>query len=565
MVRMSELGELRAQAQKAVVAGDARSLELALQELDTLPDLGADPLVVADLHRFRGILAMMQGKYTEAIEKYKAALDILEPRNDAAAIARVCNNMGVVYHTLADYPNAVYWYQRTLEAREGIGDISGIARVAANIGIVYSSIGDAEQARRYYERSLELSKQLGDAEGIARGNSIVGNLYVQLGDDATARPYLFDAIEQTRQLGMDREWISAAASLASALYKTHEYERALELISEVEPVASELGLLQERLHLRMIKATSKYQLHGDVSQLDVLTQLLAEIQDHKLAYEEKDLHYQLWELYKHQKNADRALYHHEQWVAVRDRISGEERQRQMILLETEQRLKEERRKTEEHKRLLHNMVPEAIASRLLRGEMEIADAYQNVSVLFTDIVGFTQRAANMPVEELIALLNGLFSRFDDVARKHGVTKVKTIGDAYLAVVGAPEQCDGYTAAVRAASAAMEMLQSARDLNIRMGLHAGPVVAGVIGTERMIWDVWGDAVNVASRMENTSQPGRIQVSEDFARLLSNGASPVLDGTDIVLTATPFRMVMRGTIDVKGKGEMKTFWLEKATTL
>jgi guanylate cyclase len=132
----------------------------------------------------------------------------------------------------------------------------------------------------------------------------------------------------------------------------------------------------------------------------------------------------------------------------------------------------------------------------------------------------------------------------------------------MAIAGAPEPMEEWPAAVAAASAAVEMMEAAENLPMRLGLHTGGVVAGVIGSERMVWDVWGDTVNVASRMENSSVPGRIQVSADFAMLLANGAPPQLEGTDIMIHPPNFLLRMRGTIDVKGKGEMKTFWLERA---
>ncbi len=560
---MTTIEQAKDAAQRAVATGDVKALDESVRTLESLLVADDMPGLRADVFRYRGILFSLQGNYEEAIESYRKALDVLEPMNDVMSIARITNNMGVAYHTKADYPNAVYWYRRSLDAREALNDKVGIARVAGNIGIVYSSLGDINRARSYYERSLEISRELNDAEGVARGNAIVGNMHVRLGDLTKAEPFLHEAITMSKNLGMEREWLTAASSLAAIFQQSKEYEKALEVVQEAEPVAIRLGLRREALLLNIARSYSLYHIHGSTEHLEQLRSLLAEAQEMSLANEEMEIHELLFRLFKHRADYESALRHHELWIDLRDRIAGETRQRQLIHMEAEQKLSEERRKTEEHQRLLHNMVPKEIAARLLVGESRIADEYECVSVLFTDIVDFTVRASRLKVEDLITMLNDLFSKFDTITRNNGVTKIKTIGDAYMAVAGAPIPMDACESAKRSALCALQMSKLSNRIPIRVGLHAGPVVAGVIGTERMVWDVWGDTVNVASRMENTSQAGRVQVSEDFARLLSNGAAPAFDGTDIVINAGPFRMKMRGTIDVKGKGEMKTFWLEQST--
>ena len=475
-------------------------------------------------------------------------------------IARIANNMGVVYHTKADYPNALFWYRRSLEAREEYGDLMGVARVSGNIGILYSSLGDNNRAREYYERSLGISIQQNDAEGIGRSTVALGNMHVRIGDLDKAASQLLQGMQQCKKLGLEREYLTAASSLAAVLHQQGKFQEAINLVDASMPAAVSMGLKREELLLSIARALSSYKVSGEKNTISALEDLVGQAKALALANEEKDIYKELYSIYKEQHDIHRALLYHEEWVEARDRIATDERQRQLVLLEAEQRLREERQRIEEHQRLLYNMLPAPIAKRLLKGEKEIADSFDNISVLFTDIVGFTHRAANMEVEELLGLLNGLFSQFDQVMRHHGVTKIKTIGDAYMAIAGAPDILDPHEAAKRIANAALELVQLSAGFDIRIGIHTGPAVAGVIGTERMVWDIWGDAVNVAARMEQTSSAGRIQISDQFARILSNHASPILDGTDIVIHAEPFLMRMRGTIEVKGKGEMKTFWLE-----
>ena len=187
------------------------------------------------------------------------------------------------------------------------------------------------------------------------------------------------------------------------------------------------------------------------------------------------------------------------------------------LREQQKLLKVEHRRSEE---LLHNLFPPSIVHRLKLQERTIADNYDDVTVIFADIVGFTKMSEEMDPEKLLYVLNKFFGEFDQIAQRMGVEKIKTIGDAYMAVCGAPTPDPQHKQkAMRFASAlllAMERLNVKLDshLSIRIGLHSGPVVAGVIGRQKSIYDLWGDTVNTASRMESSGIPDYIQISESL---------------------------------------------------
>jgi adenylate cyclase len=169
-------------------------------------------------------------------------------------------------------------------------------------------------------------------------------------------------------------------------------------------------------------------------------------------------------------------------------------------------------------RLLLNVLPSPIADRLKHGEGVIVDRFDQVTVLFADIVGFTALSSRTSPEALVSMLNELFSAFDRLAEEYGLEKIKTIGDAYMVVAGIPqERADHAQAMARMAQSMLDAIAaySTRhdtDLTIRVGLHSGSVVAGVIGTKKVIYDLWGDTVNTASRMESSGVPGRIHLSE-----------------------------------------------------
>jgi guanylate cyclase len=204
---------------------------------------------------------------------------------------------------------------------------------------------------------------------------------------------------------------------------------------------------------------------------------------------------------------------------------------------------------ERSERLLRNVLPAPIAERLKRGEGTIAERHEDVTVLFADLVGFTALSKGMGADEAVDLLDELFAAFDGIADAEGLVKIKTIGDAYMAVGGAPEPMPGHVeAVVRAAIAirgAVGEIAERRGIGdalaVRIGIDTGPAVAGVIGRRRFIYDLWGDTVNTASRMESHGVPGEIQVTERVARGLGER----------------FPVRSRGRVEVKGLGSMETF--------
>lgn len=207
----------------------------------------------------------------------------------------------------------------------------------------------------------------------------------------------------------------------------------------------------------------------------------------------------------------------------------------------------------EHERsesLLLNILPPRVAERLKqRRDRVIADAYPEASVLFADMAGFTMRASDTTPEALVQFLNDVFTKLDVLVERHGLEKIKTTGDAYMVVSGVPEARPDHAAAL--ADLALDMREAlaglvdpkGRPVPVRIGIATGPVVAGVVGTRKFFYDVWGDAVNTAARMESTGEPGRIQVAPETRERLKDR----------------FELEARGQIEVRGKGPMQTWFL------
>jgi len=212
-----------------------------------------------------------------------------------------------------------------------------------------------------------------------------------------------------------------------------------------------------------------------------------------------------------------------------------------LVLYFAERLNAERERAEQ---LLLNVLPAQVALELKEQGHVAARRFDSISVLFADISGFTPMSAAMAPEELVDQLNEVFTFFDDLAERYGVEKIRTIGDAYMVAAGVPEPRDDHASVLARMALDITSYAASTSLRFRVGIHSGPAVAGVIGTKKFQYDVWGDTVNTASRMESHGEPGRIQVSEATHRLIDD----------------EFVATRRGPVDVKGLGVLETWWLE-----
>ncbi len=200
--------------------------------------------------------------------------------------------------------------------------------------------------------------------------------------------------------------------------------------------------------------------------------------------------------------------------------------------------------------LLNNTLPSTVAARLMAGETRIADQHSEVTVLFADLVGFTALSGATLPSKVVEVVDRVFTFFDEIVERHSLEKIKTVGDCYMAASGVLQESENH--AVSAAVVALEMREALHNLNqelqeslaIRIGLHSGPVIAGVIGRKKMTYDVWGDTVNIASRMESHAEDEKIQLSEITYNLIKRD----------------FDCSYRGEVDIKGKGPLKTYYLE-----
>jgi len=258
-----------------------------------------------------------------------------------------------------------------------------------------------------------------------------------------------------------------------------------------------------------------------------------------------DIHRHLAECYTAIGDDTRALASYQRYIEAHQAFSSGEQQQRIVRQEVERSVEAERARAERERKLLHAILPSTIADRRLNGERRIADTLNDVVVMFIDVAGFTPKAEQLSAHQLIRYLESIFEPIEEIVTKHGGEKIKTIGDAFMAACGATSNTD--RRAERMVRAALE-IADLHGTDIRIGINSGQVVAGVLGEGRFTFDLWGDAVNTAARMEEYSEPGRVHVTEAIARQV--------DGI------TDLHVESRGIIDVKGKGLMQTYWVTHA---
>ncbi len=542
------------------------------------------------------------GDYPAALEYLRRALAMHEELGDRIDLARTTGNLGIVYTKTGDYPAALEHHHRSLAVYEELGDRIHLASVTGNIGAVYSKTGDFSEALGHYHRALALFEELGDRNGVASITGNIGNVYAQTRDFPHALSHFQGAVALHGETGNLHGVASVTHSIGTLHANTGNYPAALDHYHRALKLHTELGersgvvhvigdivsallateqdseaqtLLEEQSAMYMSDPRTRAFHHANRAitaersgNLDGarehLMQALAIVREAGARDPEAQCHHDLRDLAQKRNDFAGYIEHNAEYLRITEEIRGKEATQKMAMMEAQRGIESERRERDKERALLYGTLPKSVADRMIRGEKITGDHYDNASVIFLDIVGFTSISDKIPPGHVVHLLNHIFSTLDDVCRKHGVTKIKTIGDSYMAVAGVPDVLEDH--AQRAALCAMEMLaalnaleismppelgdtswiQNVGEIQVRIGIHCGAVTAGVIGTERLQYDVWGDTVNVASRMESTGEPGRIHVTEAFAL----GATP---------DEFSFRCIERGTIDIKGKGLMKTYWL------
>ncbi|MCB9168989.1 MAG: tetratricopeptide repeat protein [Flavobacteriales bacterium] len=521
---------------------DIRSLKLR-EEIDDKKGIAASLINIGNIYSDQGDHAKAIDNYTKGLQIFEELLrshpELVKVKN---GMATSLNNIGAIYGSRGDYANAIEYQTRSLQLREEIGDNKGIAMSLKNIGDIYKDQAELAKSRNdkygsdsllfkameYQIQGLQLREEIGDKQGIASSLNSIAHIYEDQGNYSEALAFGQRSLTIATEMGAAIEKRDAAQTLWEINKKSGRHQKALEMYE--------------------LYITTRDTLQSEENQREVLRQ------EYKYEYEKKEA---VEQAKQEEKDAIAAQELRRQKL-VRNGFMGGFLLVALfagVFLTQRNRIGKEKARSEE---LLLNILPEEVAEELKeKGEAEAVHIDQ-VTVLFTDFRGFTAMSEQMTPKDLVKDLNECFSAFDRIVEKHGIEKIKTIGDAYMAAGGLP--VPNTTHALDVIQAALEMRdfiaegkarKIAADLpyfEIRIGIHTGPVVAGIVGVKKFQYDIWGDTVNTASRMESSGEVCQVNISETTYMLVKDAPG---------LTFKP-----RGKVQAKGKGEMVMFFVQRS---
>ncbi|MBK7985698.1 MAG: tetratricopeptide repeat protein [Ignavibacteria bacterium] len=554
-----------------------RALEYLGKALSLAEALGNKAGMAAHLSNI-GIVHLEHSDYALALEYFGKALALDEALGNKAGMAGCLGNIGNVYANLSDYARALEYLGRALSLNEELDNKAGMAIQFGNIGVVHAQLSDYVRALEYFGKALALHEELGNKALVANWLGNIGNVHYSLSDYARALEYLGKALALHEELGDKVGVANWLTGIGTVHRNFSDYARALEYYGKALSLHEELGNKSGvAVCLGNIGETyTKHDFDGcDPEKAEeFLLRAIAMNEELGTKGQNVNVFKGLSELYATSERWKESREQFEKYHNLEKEVQSEEAKKKASLMEQrrqaaerEKEIEIERTRATAEKRILNNILPEEITQRLIKGENPIADHYDSVSVLFMDIVEFTTLCTKVSAQQLVHLLNAIFSSADAVMREFGLEKIKTIGDAYMAVAGAPIVQEDH--AHRAANAALKLLEvmenlevsfppeygdrswieSIPEIEVRIGLHCGAAAAGVVGENKFLYDLWGDAVNTASRMESHGEAGKIHVSDDFCIAVETVHAPSL------------RFIPRGEMEIKGKGMMKTYFLEK----
>ncbi|WP_207680024.1 adenylate/guanylate cyclase domain-containing protein [Desulfonema magnum] len=496
-------------------------------------EAAGDKKAIADSLHYIGVVYDYSNNFDKALEYHFSALKIRKEIGYRKGIANSLHNIGVINHRLNHYTKALKYYLNALKIREEIGDKKAIAGSLNNIGVIYKNIINYVRSLEYYLKALKMFEELDDKYETANISNNIGELYLKLKDYDKAFSYLEKALKIAREIGA-KELIRENYEFHSDLWAAKgNYQKALEyymLSSKVKDTIFTEESSAKIAEMQTIYETEKKEKEIELLKKDnAISQL--ELARQKLLRNSflggfgfvLILAFVVYNRYRLKKKAHAEL----------------EAAHHIIKLEKEKSDK-----------LLLNILPLRVANDLKEKGKTEPESYENVTVYFSDIVGFTKKSAELDPKFLIDELNDIFTAFDNIIEKNHCERIKTIGDAYLCVCGMPEENSNH--AKNVVRSAIEIIEYLKKRNhhtkaqweIRVGIHTGKVVGGVVGVKKYIYDVFGDTINTASRMESNSEPMKINISEATYHLVKH----------------KFKFVERETIVVKGKGDMKMYFID-----
>lgn len=516
-----------------------------------------------------GAIYFNQGEYPKAIELYLQALKIGEKEKDSLRIATVWQNIGAIHNEKADFLRAIEAFQKALPLFLAIKNDEGSGMAYLNIGEAYNGQGDYGQATLNVAQAL---KYLKDTHYYTTALRTMGDVKMRENKLAEGLFFLDSAYRLSQAIGDQFELTRTINTLAKVFQGKKDYAKALTYYKQGKALAQESAANFE-LSIATRGLVEVYAALGDYKQAFENQKIYEAVQDSIYTMEaDKKSNRLLF-------NFDLEKKQNEITLLLKDkRIQQIEVERQKgirnmfvggfvlvvlfsaLVWRQRNKVKREKKNVEIAKarseELLLNILPEEVAEELKNKGSAEAKLIKEVTVLFTDFKGFTALSEILPPQELVSSLNECFTAFDQIIEKYDMEKIKTIGDAYMAAGGLPTPNETHARDVvqaaceirdfMAAYKAKKLALQQPYFEIRIGIHTGSVVAGIVGIKKFSYDIWGDTVNTASRMESSGEVGQVNISQSTYELLKDSPE--------------FAFESRGKIVAKGKGDMEMWFVK-----
>lgn len=535
-----------------------KTLHYYNQALSIAKKIG-NPAALAIAHNNVGSIYHDMADYPKALEHYIKSLDYKETRQMGLTLS----NIGGIYMEQGDYSKALEYIQRSLKFNQMKGDQGEQAIALYKIGDIYRRKEDYPKSLDYYTQSLKIYDKIGHQIGIANSYSSMGVIYDMQEANVTALDYYQKSLQIYEHIG-DKNGIALSFNNIGGIYKRQgEYEKALDnCLRGYEIAVTIQSLLRMRASCLCLYDT--YKALDDRNKALEYLEILKSVED-SLATKKPTKELQQMEFQAEARLIQEA---HE------EDIRHEEKRRNIILVigffflmlagsfyfrwhyvrKSKATLQFEKDRSDS---LLLNILPAEIAQELKEKGRADARDFEVVSILFTDFKSFTEQSAALSATELVNEINYCFEAFDGIIEKYGIEKIKTIGDAYMAAGGLPVRSeDSVKNTVLAALEMQEFITERRNeqkekggsyFEMRAGIHTGAVVAGIVGVKKFQYDLWGDTVNTASRMESSGEVGKVNISQATFELIKDYSI--------------FTFKYRGKIAVKGKGNIDMYFVSK----
>ncbi len=532
----------------------------SLGEFETMQDT----LGIANLSSNVGVIYYDQGSYARALDYYLQSLRYSEFLEDPVRISTALVNIGGVYTQLEEYDKAIRYYQQLEFYLDDLDDPNIQSAYLLGIGEVYSLSGEHQIALEYYLKALKTTKGTPD---YAHNLTMIGKEEYVLGNRDLAISYYDSAYAIAREANLPLDLVQTRLAMGR-IYLDENPRKAIEIFEEGVFIAKSMAV-NEDLKDIYEGMSMAYRNLGDYKNAYVYQEEFLKLKDSIFNLETDDKIRGLQFDFDLQKKEDE-IGLLEKEAQIQDLQKKRQKtitwaisillffigllalswyRRYKFTRETNKIIAEERDRSDN---LLLNILPEETAQELKDHGKVRAKRFEQVTVLFTDFVGFTSYSQNLEPEELVDSVDHYFSKFDEIVERHGLEKIKTIGDAYMCAGGLPEPDDEHVYKIIEVAFEFirfleeskgEMKKNITPFDVRIGLNTGPVVAGVVGTKKFAYDIWGDTVNVASRMESNSEPGRINVSQNTYELIKDR----------------YECQYRGEIEVKNHGSMRMYFV------